>query len=182
MIFNDFLDSFNLANTVNFPIHHLEIILDLVVQDAGSDLTASTKQSCLVLDHNLVLFDASTSNKMNKFKTILFRKLKDIDPTKLHYYLETNITNVDPKNKDINGAVKVYEEVLGSALQEMAPIMTKQVKFKKKLPWFNSNIKNGIHERCKLERKWKKDPDDTNKFNDFYRKHREVDNMMDRAE
>ena len=28
-------------------------------------------------------------------------------------------------NMDINGAVKVYDEALRSALQEMAPIMTK---------------------------------------------------------
>ena len=85
-------------------------------------------------------------------------------------------------NMDINGAVKVYDEVLRSALQEMAPIMTKQVKIKKKPPWLSSNIKNGISERCKLEREWKKDHDDTNKFIDFYRKCREVDNMMGRAE
>ena len=55
-------------------------------------------------------------------------------------------------NIDINGVVKVYGEVLRSALQEMAPIITKQVKFKKKLSWFNSNTKDGISERCKLER------------------------------
>ena len=64
----------------------------------------------------------------------------------------------------------------------MVPIMTKQVKIKKKLPWFNNNIKNGISERHKLKREWKKDPEDTNKFSDFCRKCREVDNMMDRAE
>ena len=43
------------------------------------------------------------------------------------------------------------------------------MKIKKKLPRFNSNIKNGINEKCKLEREWKKDPDDTNIFIDFYR-------------
>ena len=125
MIFNDFLHSFNLANTVNFPTHHQDNTLDLVVQDAGSKLIVSTKHGHLVMDHNLVLFEASTSNKMNNFKTISFRKLKETDTTKLHYYLETIITNEDPLNMDINRAVKVYDEVLRSALQEMAPIMTK---------------------------------------------------------
>ena len=182
MIFNDFLDGFNLANTVNFPTHHQDNTLDLVVQDAGSDLTVSTKQGHLVSDHNLVLFEASTSSKMDNFKTISFRKLKDIVMKKLCYYLKTNVINEDPKNTDINRSVKVYDEVLRSTLQEMAPIMTKQVKFKKKHPWFSRNIKNGISERHKLQREWKKDPDDTNKFIDFYIKHRKVDNMMDRAE
>ena len=42
MIFNGFLDSFNLANTVNFPTHHQDNTLDLVVQDAGSNLIVST--------------------------------------------------------------------------------------------------------------------------------------------
>ena len=55
-------------------------------------------------------------------------------------------------NMDINGPVKVYDEVLRCALQEMVPIMTKQLKIKKKLPWFNSNIKIGISERCNLKR------------------------------
>ena len=119
---------------------------------------------------------------MNNFKTISFRKLKNIDMTKLHYYLETNISNKDPMNMDINRAVKVYDEVPRSSLQEMAPIMTKQVKIKKKFLWFSSNIKNGISERHKLEKEWKKDPDDTSKFIDFYRKWREVDNMMARVE
>ena len=36
MIFNDFLDYFNLANTVNLPTHCQDNTLDLVVQDAGS--------------------------------------------------------------------------------------------------------------------------------------------------
>ena len=151
MIFNDFLDRFNFANTVNFPTHHQDITLDLVVEDAGSELIVGTKLGHLVSDHNLVLFEASTSNNMNNIKTISFRKLKDIDMTKLCYYLETNITNEDPMNMDINGAVKVYDEVLRSALQEMVQIMTKQVKIKKKLPWFSSNIKNGISERHKLK-------------------------------
>ena len=153
-----------------------------MVQDAGSDLIVSTKQGHLVSDHNLVLFKTSTSNKMDNFKTISFRKLKDIDMTKLCYYLETNIINEEPMNMDINGTVKVYDEVLRSALQEMAPIMTKQAKIKKKLPWFNSNIVNRISERHKLEREWKKDPDHTNKFIDIDRKCQEVDNMVDRAE
>ena len=96
------------------------------------------------------------SKKMNNFKTISFSKLKDIDPTKLHYFLERNITNADPKNKDINATVKDYDEVLRSALQEKAPIMRKEVKIKNKLPWFNSNIKIGICERHKLERKEKR--------------------------
>ena len=182
MIFNDFLDNFNLANTVNFPTHCQDTTLNLVVQDEGSDIIVSTKHGHLVSDHNLVLFEASTSNQMNNFKTVSSRKLKAIDMTKLSYYLETNIINDDPMNMDFNRAVKVYGEVLRSALQEIAPIMTKQVKIKKKLPWFSSNIKNGISERCKLQREWKKDPDDTNKFIDFYRKCREVDSMMDRAE
>ena len=78
MTFNDFLDSSNLANTVNFPTHHQDNTLDLVVQDTGSDLIVSTKQGHLVSDHNLVLFEASTSNKMNNFKTISFRKLKTL--------------------------------------------------------------------------------------------------------
>ena len=124
MIFNDFLDSFNLDSTVKFPTHHQDNTLDLVVQDAGSELTVSTKQGHLVLGHNLVLFEASTSNELNNFKTISFIKLKDIDMTKLCYYLETNITNEDPMSMDINGAVKVYDEVLRCALQDMAPIMT----------------------------------------------------------
>ena len=83
MAFSDFLDSFNLANTVNFPTRHQDNTLDLVVQDAGSDLIFSTKQGHLVSDHNLVLFEASTSNKMNNFKTISFRRLQGNDPTKL---------------------------------------------------------------------------------------------------
>ena len=96
-----------------------------MVQDARSNLKVSTKQSCLISTHNLVLFEASTSEKMNNFKTISIRELKDIDMTKLHYYIDTNITNKDPMSMDINGAVKIYDEVLKSALQEMAPIMTK---------------------------------------------------------
>ena len=59
-------------------------------------------------------------------------------------------------NMDINGAVKVYDEVLRSALQEMAPIMKKQVKIKKKLPWFSSNIKNGISENTNLKESGRK--------------------------
>ena len=79
MIFNDFLDSFNLANTVTFHTHHQDNTVDLVAQDAGSALIVIIKQGCLVSDHNVVLSEASTSNKMNNFKTISFRKLMDID-------------------------------------------------------------------------------------------------------
>ena len=74
MIFNDCLDSFNLANTVNFPTHCQDNTLDLVVQDAGSDLIVSTKQGHLVSDHYLDLFEASASNNITIKKQTLSKR------------------------------------------------------------------------------------------------------------
>ena len=79
-IFLDMLNSFNLINRVDKPTHRLSNMLDLIIHDADSNVIPRIKIGRLFLDHNIVLFDISTSSTVTKSAVRLCRKLKNINP------------------------------------------------------------------------------------------------------
>ena len=76
--------------------------------------------------------------------TITYRNVKDIDMTKLCYFLETTITRSNPKDQSLNKCTEIYNEVLTVALDKFAPRKTRKIRKINKPPWFNRAIRNGI--------------------------------------
>ena len=76
--FNDFLDSFNLHNHVNFPMHKSLHYLDLVITDTNWNIMHTVKQGNTLSDHTFI--DCSLHiEKPKPQKTVTYRKLKNQD-------------------------------------------------------------------------------------------------------
>ena len=89
--FLDFIDAFGLAIQNTEPTHRLGNTLDLIITEETSNQISSVKTDCLFSDHNLVLFDlTSTSNTAAK-RTLTFCKIKKIN-------LEKFKTDIKQKN------------------------------------------------------------------------------------
>ena len=78
--FLDILDSFNLVNKVDKPIHRLANTLDLIILDANSSTIPRVKVDQLFSDHNIILFDMSLPHTITIPKVKVYRKLKNINP------------------------------------------------------------------------------------------------------
>ena len=180
--FENFMDSFDLTNRVTFPTHRLNNTLDLIVNKRNEMNISKVRQGPLLSDHNIIYFDLSSDQEVEEYCEIAYRKLDEINITTLRSYLDKHLIESDMPNKNCTDCIRDYNRILKNALDEVAPLKHKKVKKRKKLPWMNANIRKEICIRCKLEKIWKLDRDNTNKFLEFYRKRREVSNLIDKSE
>ena len=63
-------------------------------------------------------------------------------------------------------------------MDKLAPVKTKTVSNKPKLPWFNDNLACEIRKRKWLEKIWHRDRTNTNNSHLFYTQHHKVSNML----
>ena len=77
--FNDFLDSFNLHNHVNFPTHKCLHYLDPVITNTNWNIMHTVKQGHMLSDHDFIDCSLHIENPKPQTKTITYRKLKNID-------------------------------------------------------------------------------------------------------
>ena len=79
IILSDMLESFNLSNCVEFPIHKLQNTLDLVINQQDSRCIRNVHQRHLLSDHHLVLFDITSKSKVSFPRNQAFRKYESIN-------------------------------------------------------------------------------------------------------
>ena len=133
--FNDFLDSLDLTNLVNFGTHPSNHTLDLVIQSNSFNVKSKTLQGHFLLDH---AFIHHTLNKTD-FKSDLVNISMD-EKLGLHYLVE------------------VYNQKLEEILDKYAPLKSKTLKITHIQPWFNDKIKIETLLRRRLEWRWLHDP------------------------
>ena len=85
---------------------------------------------------------------------ITYRKLKSIDMDAMRDDLIASDLCCK-QFTDLNELVQCYNNTLASALDRHAPLKSKTVARRKRVPWFSSEIKSAIQSRRKAERKWK---------------------------
>ena len=88
-------------------------------------------------------------------KEINYRQLKAIDMDALR----TDLRDSDLCTKeftDVDEMASCYNSTLQAILNKHAPLKTKTVVNRKRVPWFNSQMKAAIRARRKAERTWRK--------------------------
>ena len=88
-------------------------------------------------------------------------------------------TNHDHNSPDI--IVHNYNKALTKVMDKLAPVKTKTVSNKPKLPWFNDNLACEIRKRKGLEKIWHKDSTNINNYHQFYTQCCKVSNMLSLA-
>ena len=80
-----------------------------------------------------------------------------------------DLTNLTPDRSP-----HLYNKTLSSTLDKHAPLIIKAISNKKQIPWFNSNITKDIRSRQSLEKAWRKDKLNADKYPEFYHQWRRV--------
>ena len=174
--FNDFLDSFNLHNNVNFPTHTSLHYLDLVITNTNWNIMHTAKQGHMLQDHNFIDCSLHIEKPKPQTKTVTYRKLKNIDINTLG---EDMGEALEVANNCSDLAVLV-DMKLSELLENYTPQKTKTVKISHYQPWFNDFIKEQFVLRRKKEKTFNFDPTDYN-YQAFYYQHRYVSNITKHA-
>ena len=152
--FADLLESMCLTQHVRSPTHIQGHILDLVITRNSENIIKGRPISDrYISDHCSVLCSLSVPRPSPTVKHISFRKLKTLDLTAF----KDDIARIDlfSNAADPEKLVDSYNNTLRLLLDRHAPIMSKKVLFRPKVPWINSDIINAKRQRRKAERKWR---------------------------
>ena len=180
--FQDFLDRFNLKNNVLFPTHKHNNTLDLIISSQQSETVQGVTQGPLISDHNIIVFKLKVEKAPSQTKKIAYHKLDDINSSQFRSRLRQEIISTLNNEPTLETSVDRYHHILKDLLDEFVPIQEKTVKLRKNILWYNKEIRNKVRVRCKLERIWKNDINNIDKYNNFYAARRDINNLLRRKE
>ena len=168
IILSDMLESFNLSNHVEFSTHKLQNTLDLIINQQDSRHIRNVCQGHLLSDHHLVLFNITSKSKVSLSRKQAFRKYKSISPEDFSNYVIKELMFINITNITTDNLVSVYDRSLKLVLDAHAPLKIKSVSCRRRVPWFSADLTGAIHKYQKLERIWSEDPENREKFPQFY--------------
>ena len=146
--------TFVLLQHVSLPTHVLGHTLDLLLTKPSNDIcNCSTHVSSLRMsDHYFVHGKFSIPRPRLSVERVKFRKLKQINVEAFKSDLKASdlCTNSWCNLDDI---VKCYNETLTDLLKSHAPLKTKVIEVRPRVPWFREELKRVKSKRWKQERK-----------------------------
>ena len=177
ILFNDFLDTFNLTNKVMFSTHLSQHIIDLMLVKNQSMIGSGMKQGYLFSDHHFIHAELSITIPKPRERLVSYRKLKNICDTELAEDLRTTSLQGNTVEDLVTSYNLNFREILG----KHAPLKECRLHPCHLQPWFMDKIKDEIRVRHMKEHKWKNDPTEYN-LNVFYQQRRYVANSIKHAQ
>ena len=177
ILFNDLLESFNLANKVAFSTHLSQHTNDLMLFETQSIIVSGIRQGHLFSDHYFIHVDLCITTTKPDAKFVSYRKLKNICENDLVEDLRT----MSLQGKTIEDLVTSYNSKLSEILDKHAPLRSHRLHPCHSQPWFTDRIKDEIRVRHMKECMWKNNPTEYN-LNAFYQQRRHVANIIKLAQ
>ena len=116
-LFNNFLDSLNLKNLVDFSTHLSNHSIDLIIMDKNLSLISHPRRGHMLSDHHFMLADLQFITQPPPFKTIKYRKLKSISPSNF----EADLRSIDLSGNALSEHIESYNSNLVKILDFHAP-------------------------------------------------------------
>ena len=148
ILFNDLLESFNLANKVAFSTHLSQHTIDLMIFETQSTIVSGIRQGHLFSDHYFVHADLCIKTTKPDAKFVSYRKLKNICENDLVKDLRT----ISLQGETIEDLVTSYNSKLSEILDKHAPLKSHRLHPCHSQPWFTDRIKGEIRVRHMKER------------------------------
>ena len=108
ILFNDFLDSLNLKNLVDFSSHLSNHSIDFIIMDKKSSLISHPRRGHMLSDHHFILADLQIITRPPPIKTIKYRKLKSISPSNF----EADLSSIDLSGNTLSEHIESYNSNL----------------------------------------------------------------------
>lgn len=156
------MDSFGLEQHVAGATHIHGHTLDLVITRKTERIVESIPCSGRYFsDHTVIRCNLAISKPRSQAKKVTFRKTKAIDMTCFKQALSFSDICVNEHAEllnpnDLDTLLHDYNTTLRSVLDCHAPLRTKTVKARTKVPWFNNDIAEAKRQRRKAERTWRR--------------------------
>jgi hypothetical protein len=153
--FMELLNSFDLKQHVKCPTHVSGNTLDLIITKAEMSFSISEPtESWYISDHCFVDANLGLKKPVHQIKEVTFRKIRNIDQSSFTDDL-TSIVNDLSEIENIEVLTDEYNKRLAKCLDKHAPLKTKQITVRKKLPWYSQDILNTKKKKRRAEKKWR---------------------------
>ena len=152
--FTELLETFGLLQYISLPTHVSGHILDLVITRSSDDICICSIHisSLRISDHNFVHAKFSIPRPHLSVEKVKFHKIKQINGESFKSDLKaSNLCTTSRSNLD--DMVKCYDETLTDLLESHAPLKTKVIVVRPRVPWFSEELKCVKSKRRKQERK-----------------------------
>ena len=153
---SDFFESVGLQQHVEQYTHVQGHTLDLVISRRSDNIIEDSP--CVdrfLSDHGTVLFSLKSTKPSLLEKTISYRKLKSIDMNSFQSDLAATDLCRNPPEA-LEDLAKCYNGTLKVVLDKHAPLITRSIKERPRVPWLNEEIKMAKRERRKAEKRWRR--------------------------
>ena len=144
-----------LKQNVMFDTHKLANTLDLIFTETDSTITVKlVYKGKQLLDHTMVHMVLSLRKDKYEKHVIQFRDLTNLNYEELAD--DINIWYALGEERDIDIVSAWFNQELSDALEKHAPMQSKSVIDRKRVPWFIEEVKNSKHIMRRCEHLWRK--------------------------
>lgn len=152
--FADVIDSANLVQHVKSPTHQKGHILDLVISRQSEDIVSSVSISRdLPSDHYAVVYNLNLTRPGPMKHESASRNYRNIDMDKLKQDITLSDLNVQITS-DPSCLATNYDSTIKAIIDDHAPVQSKSVTLRPRIPWFSNDLLLAKKEKRRLERKW----------------------------
>ncbi|XP_072025417.1 uncharacterized protein [Amphiura filiformis] len=155
--FHDTISINGFQQHITVPTHISGNTLDLLISrpDDNIVVTHSVKKS-LISDHFLIEFILAYNKPPPKKVTKTKRDFRGFDPTSFTQDLKCQLSEIPDSLSSADELVNHFSVVCTKLLDHHAPLKTRSLSIRTRLPWFNEDIACARRVRRRLERKWRK--------------------------
>ena len=152
----DLLESCGLQQHVASPTHKHDHTLDLILSRQSDQLLGNTPHiSRYFSDHATVLCSIRSDKPPLSVQKVSYQKLQSVNVVSLNEDLATSELCQNPSD-DLQEVVSSYNNTLMAALDKHAPLMTRTIVQRPRVPWFSQEIREAKRPRRKAEKRWRK--------------------------
>ena len=152
--FMDLLETFSLSQHVSGPTHLSGHTLDLIVTRSSDDVVlASPKATFPISDHFIIQCPIGFPRPALSCKELTFRKLKNIDIAEFSADIASSVLCASVHWDNIDALSDCFNMTITDILDKHAPLKTRIMINRPKIPWFNDDIKQLKRKRRRLEKK-----------------------------
>ena len=150
--FRDILLNHSLCKHVSGPTNMDGHALDLIITKLTDNLVSKTNVSDFLTDQGAVRCGLHLPKPRPLRHSVQYRNYAAIDKEMLRVDIEASTLCLDPATS----AASLLEHItLSALLDKHAPVQTRTITVRPKVPWFSGGIKMAKQKRWQLERKWR---------------------------
>ena len=173
ILFNDFLDSFNLINKIDFEMHQNHHTLNLIITSYNYDSITNVSQGHYLSDHCFIHATLQLEINHPDLHQMICQKLKSINQEKI----SSDLGSVTLEGQDMAVLVSEYNTKLWNILDTHVPLKERAITKCHSQPWFDDQVKIEIRLRRMKEQRWKSEPNEYN-YIAFYKQQRYITGLI----